>query len=697
MSLLRSAVVVVVTLTSITLLLHLPVVVDSAPLLTATTIKTTTTNLRTDTAAFVINKENEKLIEEKRNAYEEYGCLSSWDTFPSIKDYERQRGSSSMVAINRPTTTNTTRKMGMACMCGMLHDSASLIFEEFLFDDVSKSSASASASASASSISLSAAIAGKSKVVDATTAIQPSSTSTSDTKFSDIVRSFDSEVKCINGKAGNYPCKNVDLIAHIPFDAVRTTNFGTDSSPTEGSDVWGWTYIDVNNNDSKREFVIWGVREGTFFVEVTDFKEPKIVGYLPSTTGESSNWKDMKVINNFVYIGSEMDKHGIQIFDLTKLLGVECVDGFYCVEFDLIDDINVYRGTNKNPVSRSHNIVANEETGFVYIVGSANGCSGGLHIVDVSDPENPSFVGCYDEGGYVHDAQCVSYDGVDTNYVGNEICFCFNEYFVLIVDVTDKNDIKKLSRTYYSKRGYTHQGWLSSGMTHLIFGDEVDELNDGGRTRTLLLNIEDLKVPTNFQEYHGTTNAIDHNLYIANAVKQGYDGKFSGSDIIYQSNYRAGLRIQQVPDINNDYDNDPNNNIIEVGYFDTFPNSDSADFNGAWSVYPFFSSQLVAISSIEGGLFLVLPNLDDVLVSTATLPSPTEPPTDVATSSCEDRPDYLWRNKPRKDCDWVGRPRKGKKRRKRCKKRAIPGERKRVQFYCPATCAAVGTGPCRSQ
>jgi len=44
---------------------------------------------------------------------------------------------------------------------------------------------------------------------------------------------------------------------------------------------------------------------------------------------------------------------------------------------------------------------------------------------------------------------------------------------------------------------------------------------------------------------------------------------------------------------------------MQVGSFDTYPDDDSSDFAGAWSVYPYFRSGLIAVSSIEEGLFLV--------------------------------------------------------------------------------------------
>lgn len=49
------------------------------------------------------------------------------------------------------------------------------------------------------------------------------------------------------------------------------------------------------------------------------------------------------------------------------------------------------------------------------------------------------------------------YSGPDTAYTGHEICFNYNEDTLTIVDVTDKDHMKMLSRTGYLGAKYTHQ------------------------------------------------------------------------------------------------------------------------------------------------------------------------------------------------------------------------------------------------
>merc|ERR1712113_1341856 len=108
----------------------------------------------------------------------------------------------------------------------------------------------------------------------------------------------------------------------------------------------------------------------------------------------------------------------------------------------------------------------------------------------ISDPLNPTFVGCYSGDGYTHDAQCVNYSGPDIEHVGKEICFCSNEDTVTIVDVTNKNSPVQLSRSGYINDGYTHQGWLTEDHSHFIFNDELDELyGTTPTTRTMVFDV----------------------------------------------------------------------------------------------------------------------------------------------------------------------------------------------------------------
>ncbi len=79
----------------------------------------------------------------------------------------------------------------------------------------------------------------------------------------------------------------------------------------------------------------------------------------------------------------------------------------------------------------------NEESGYAYSVGSSGGgttCGGGLHMIDIREPKQPKFAGCFADNqtglagtGYSHDAQCVTYKGPDKRYKGKEICIGSNE------------------------------------------------------------------------------------------------------------------------------------------------------------------------------------------------------------------------------------------------------------------------------
>ena len=160
--------------------------------------------------------------------------------------------------------------------------------------------------------------------------------------------------------------------------------------------------------------------------------------------------------------------------------------------------------------------------------------------------------------------------------------------FIEQVDVTIKAAPVLIKRVTYADDGYTHQGWLSDDHRYVVFGDETDEQKFGVNTKTLVVDAETLAGAQVIGFHLGSTTAVDHNQYIK-------------GDYIYQANYQAGMQVLKVNSYNPvDFE--------QIAFFDIYPSSDSDNFNGAWSVYPFFHSGTVIISGIEQGLFVTRVN-----------------------------------------------------------------------------------------
>ncbi len=381
------------------------------------------------------------------------------------------------------------------------------------------------------------------------------------------------QVDCAGGEATAFGCNEVDLVAYMPVSQLGGAR------GVRVNDIWGWTDPETN-----RDYAIVGRSDGTSFVDVTDPPNPFLVGNLPRTEGAPrSGWRDMKVYKDHVFVVSDnAPGHGVQVFDLSRLRE-------YAGEPLALTEDALY-----DEVGSVHNIVINEETGFAYAVGSSGGgdsCGGGLHMIDIRDPKNPTFAGCFaDERtgrsgtGYSHDAQCVVYSGPDEEHHGKEICFGSNETALSIADVTDKENPIALSMAEYPNVGYTHQGWLTEDQAWFYMNDELDET--GGQvsnTRTLIYDVADLDDPLLVKEHFSENTSSDHNLYIV-------------GDLMYQSNYNSGLRVFDIAD---------RENPRPVGFFDTVPGEDSPSMNGSWSNYPFFKSGIVVVTSGGEGFFVV--------------------------------------------------------------------------------------------
>ncbi len=368
---------------------------------------------------------------------------------------------------------------------------------------------------------------------------------------------------CENGMAGSYPCNDYDLMSEISLAQM---------SAGAGNDSWGWTDPTTN-----KEYALIGLNNGTAFIDISDPISPIYLGKLPTATNNSS-WRDVKVYNDHAFIVSEASNHGMQVFDLTRLRNVANPPQTFNAD------------THFTGFGSAHNIVINEDSGYAYAVGTSRSGTyrGGPVFINIQDPLNPTLEGGFASTGarqYSHDAQVIIYSGPDNDYTGREILIGSNEVEIVIADVTDKANPVNISTISYADLGYTHQGWFTEDMRYFILGDETDEQGVGFNTRSIVFDFSDLDNPIQHMVYNGPTPAIDHNGYVK-------------GDKFFLANYRAGVRIIDISDIGN-------KNINEVGFFDTYPSSNSASFSGVWNVYPYFESGNIVLSDINRGFILI--------------------------------------------------------------------------------------------
>jgi choice-of-anchor B domain-containing protein len=375
---------------------------------------------------------------------------------------------------------------------------------------------------------------------------------------------------CVDGYAGPYPCRGVDLYALLPLDEIAVPEAGLmhgDDVAAGASDVWGWA-----DPVSGRELAILGIDEGTAFLEVTNPYCPELLAVTP-IPGTPSAWHDIRTYEGYAYIVSESEGHGLQVVDLHAIL--DGARGF-------VDPAGYY-----TEFGAAHNISIHEASGYAFVVGADGVCDEGVIVLDLADPVAPEFASCFGDAGYVHDVQCVTYDGPDTEHVGQTICFSSNgsSGAISVLDVTDAAAPVELSRTYYDGARYTHQSWPTEDHAWLLHGDELDEKKNGVDTTTYIWDIADLDAPVLHDIYIADTHAIDHNMFVR-------DG------LVFQANYLDGLRVLQHGELATELP-------VEVGFFDVRPTEGNASFGGAWGNYPFLPSGTVLVSDSELGLFVV--------------------------------------------------------------------------------------------
>ena len=346
-----------------------------------------------------------------------------------------------------------------------------------------------------------------------------------------------------------YDSRDVELYANLD-----TAFFGSGN----GNDCWGFV------SPSGREYALMGLRSAMAVVEITDPVNPVLIGQI---THNTSTWGDIKVYKQYAYVVNESGG-GIDIVDLGD------VDA---------GNVTLVRRYTGGGVRSSHNVLIDEDSGYLYLAGS-NLNGGAIVAFNLEpDPTNPVWAGQWN-GNYAHDAQVVTY--TTGQYAGRQIAFCSDGGRGFdIVDVTNKSSMIWLSNIRYPGLDYCHQGWISEDQAYFYLNDEGDELAGHTQTtRTIVIDITDLSAPSMAGSFTSGFPSTDHNLY----VHEGF---------VFEANYTTGL---QVFDVGSDPVSPPH-----VGYFDTYPANNNPGYNGAWSVYPFFPSGTVLISDQARGLFIL--------------------------------------------------------------------------------------------
>jgi choice-of-anchor B domain-containing protein len=421
---------------------------------------------------------------------------------------------------------------------------------------------------------------------------------------------------CVDGMAGPYPCSNIDLAAFVPLSDLGAP-FGSSAS------VVGYTH-----EPSGREFALIGLHNGTAVVEVTTANQPHFIGRIAAGTDgvfSESLWRELEVYNDHAFIVSEANGHALSIVDLRPILNVEEGSG----PIDLVP-VATYTGGPDEPLpgpalagahpesltpaleaadrggdtktARSHTLDVNIDTGVAYLFGS-NTCNGGPHAVDIRDPSQPTYLGCYGDQGYTHDGHCRIYAGPDVEHQGKEICFLAQgEIYVdtsepnriAVVDFTDKASPVLLSSFTYPDAHYSHQGALTDDEGFLLVDDELDEEELGLPMRTIVFDVSDLDSPFLLGAYRHELFAIDHNQHVV--------GNF-----VVQANYTAGVRVFALDDIGRAV-------LRPVGHFDVMPHRDDPVFEGSWNAFPYFASGTIVANSIYDGLFVLTPRIEGYVV-----------------------------------------------------------------------------------
>lgn len=321
--------------------------------------------------------------------------------------------------------------------------------------------------------------------------------------------------------------------------------------PWQFSACWGYVAPDA------REYAIVGCVTGIQIVDITDSASIREVYFRPaiinfSNPDQGNLWREMKVYSHYLYVVSEADTSGIEIYDLEHLP-------------DSVRYLGKFFVANHR---RTHSV---QQAGpYLFLNGSNSSFGSGVAIIDLTNPEQPVKRGAWNVE-YVHDCRAVD----DTLYTAN-----INTGKLAIFDITNKDTLRFITSFLTNPNPFTHNCALTRDRRFIFTTDETS--SPPGKLK--IWNRENLSNITFVASWQptGITSAIVHNVEIY-------------GDTAVIAHYQAGIRVLNISNPAAP---------VEVGWYDTYPNGNNNQFAGCWGVYKFPSGKIIG-SDMNTGLYVV--------------------------------------------------------------------------------------------
>ena len=321
------------------------------------------------------------------------------------------------------------------------------------------------------------------------------------------------------------------------FNLELVSNVSADVSV---NDIWGFQHT------NGIEYAIMGTQEDVRIFSLEDPTDPRLVY---SVEGSNTTWRDMKTLDDYIYVIADNANDGLLVIDMTD-------PGQVDHEFTFPDGLR-----------DGHNIFI-DERGYLYVAG---GELGGLVIFDLNvNKYEPPLIGSI--GTYAHDV-----------YVQDDILF-HSAIFVgelRLYDVSDPTSPEFLSNIATSFE-FTHNAW-SSGDNNYVF--TTDERENAFVDAIDISDPQNPRIVDRIRTRQVNDNVIPHNAHYHNGF-------------LIVSWYGDGVIV---------IDAHRPENLIITGSYDTSESAVSG-FNGCWGAFPFLPSGLVLASDRGNGLFVLRPN-----------------------------------------------------------------------------------------